>query len=426
MSSLNQLTSEAISHKTVLVRVDFNVPLTEANGQVSVSDDQRLQAALETINFLRQNQAKIILISHLGRPDGQVVPALSLKPIADYLVAKWQLPVKFCPEIVGPTVTTAVNKLQSGEILLLENARFLPGEEKNDPELAKQLASLAQIFVNEAFSAAHRAHASTAGVTAYLPSLAGFSLVKEVENLTSLLNQPARPFVVIVGGAKISDKVAAVKNLSQIADVVLTGGGVANNFLKAGGIETHHSFLETVDAEHQDLDYVAVAREILAAVQTEKMLKDGYLPLPKIITPIDVIAAADKNQTQTQVVDLSHGMSDTDQDQNLQYLDIGPQTRRLYTELIAQAKTVFWNGPVGVFEKAPFSAGTQSIIEALVANRDRQQGTTIIGGGETIAAAQKWASPAQFSYVSTAGGAALEFLGGKKLPGVEAVKNKEN
>lgn len=419
--SLSYLDSaEHINNKTVLVRVDYNVPLEKTAGGWQVEDGQRIEDSFETIAFLKNLDCRIILMSHLGRPGGEVKPELSLKPAAEFLQAETDWPIKFCPEAAGNKSQQLVKKLEAGEILLLENLRFHPGEKKNDSQFSSQLAELAEVYVNEAFSTSHRNHASITGVPRLLPSYAGFHVKQEIENLSQLLDDPDHPFVMVIGGAKISDKVDAVKNLDQVADLVLVGGGVANSFLKAGGIETHKSYIQDkpVDANKEDTDYVKVAGDLLEENKTEKVLKDGYIPLPKILYPTDVIAAQNKNSQKTEVIDLTHDMKDTADDEDLMYLDIGPRTIKLYQEMILQAKTVFWNGPMGVFEQEQFSHGTDEIARAAAKTSAR----TILGGGDTIAAIKQFGFKERYDYVSSAGGASLAFLAGKKLPGLEALK----
>jgi phosphoglycerate kinase len=412
--------AQDIANKTVLVRTDYNVPLEKFGPRMQVKEHQRILDSLPLIKFLQENNCRIILMSHLGRPGGEIKPELSLEPIARYLKKEHELPVKFVDQTVGEKVEAAVNTLQPKEILILENLRFQPEEKKNDSEFAKQLAQLADIYINEAFSASHRAHASIAGVPQYLPAFAGLHLQKEVKNLERLMSNPAHPFVMVIGGAKISDKVEAVQNLDEVADIVLVGGGVANNFLKAGGIETHKSYLEESNDgnDKKETNYVAVAEKLIEENKTERVLKDGYIPLPKILAPIDVVAAPNKDSTETEIISLTQGMADTPDDKDLMYLDIGPRTIQLFTDLILQAKTVFWNGPVGVFEKEPFEAGTREIARAIA----KSGAETFIGGGDTITAAKKFGFADRYDYVSSAGGAALEFLAGKKLPGLEILK----
>ncbi|HYD34846.1 MAG TPA: phosphoglycerate kinase [Vitreimonas sp.] len=410
-----------VQGKTVLVRVDYNVPLVEDPdhaGQRRVGDDQRVQASLRTLHFLREHQAKIILISHLGRPKGAPTPEFSLQPVAHHLSEVLTQPVGFVDDCVGETVTTAVGALQPGQILLLENLRFHAEEKANDPNFARRLVSStgAEIYINEAFSACHRAHASTEGVTHLLPSFAGFALQDEVTALSTVIDNPARPFVVVIGGAKISDKVEAVVNLAHLADVVLLGGGVANTFLKADGLEIHKSYLQDApaDLKKKGIDYVHVAQDLLSETKLEKVWLDGFIPLPKILYPLDLVAAPALDSTTTQTVDLTHDAADTPNDQELMYLDIGPKTIHLYEALLKDAQTIFWNGPMGVFEQPQFATGTKAIATAIANNPH----TTVLGGGDTLAAVAATGVESKFKYISTAGGASLEFLAGKQLPGL--------
>lgn len=405
-----------IAHKTVLVRVDYNVPLEEKDGKTRVKDDRRVRASLETLQFLCKHGAKVICISHLGRPTEAKETKFSLAPVAQHLAEISALPVHFVPDCVGPVVEEAVAELQPGTILVLENLRFYTGETKNDPVFAKKLADLAEVFVNDAFSTCHRAHASTVGVTKYLPSFAGYGLDEETRGLSKAIENPARPFVVIIGGAKISDKVEAVVNLAHLADIVLLGGGVANNFLKAEGLEIHKSYLQDApaDLKKKGIDYVNVAAGLLEEAKLEKIWLNDYIPLPKILYPLDVIAARSPESEKTQVIDLTTNAVDTPRDKDLMYLDIGPKTIRLYTEVIAAARTIFWNGPLGFAEKAPFASGTKEIAQAITTSH----ATSIVGGGDTVNTVDHLGLEAKFTYISTAGGAALEFLAGKKLPGL--------
>lgn len=417
--NLRTFSSSDITNKTVIVRVDYNVPLTKKWGRWQVADTQRIENSIPLIKELQQAKAKIILMSHLGRPKGEIKPDLSLEPVANYLKNKQHLPIKFSPQTIGGEAKQAAEELKEGEILLLENLRFHAEEKKNVAEFAKQLASLADVYINEAFSACHRAHASIEAITKYLPSFAGLHLQKEVEYLSKLIDNPTQPFVMVIGGAKISDKVEAVKNLHKVASMVLLGGGVANNFLKAEGIETHKSYLEEADKDEK-ISYLDMAGQLVTENKTEKVLKDGYIPLPKLMTPIDVVAAQNKDSKQTQIIDLSSGMEDTPNDEDLMYLDIGPRTAQLYSDLLLQAKTIFWNGPVGVFEKSQFSTGTREVARAIA----KSGAETIIGGGDTISAIKKFGYEGRFDYVSSAGGAALEFLAGKDLPGIKTISKK--
>ncbi len=425
MFKINTFTKAVVANKTVLVRVDFNVPLKETPEGIVVADDKRLQRALPTLRALIESNAKVILVSHLGRPKSPSDTKYSLAPIAQYLTHTLHLPCLFVPDTVGERATAAVAALQPGQVLLLENVRFYPEEKKNDAHFAKQLAGLADIYINEAFSACHRAHASVVGVTHFLPSYAGLALTAEVTALAELLDTPKRPFVVVLGGAKISDKVAALKNLSGIADLVLVGGAAANNFLKAAGFEIYRSRTEeNTQSDSDEPDYTKVARNIMTEHKTERVLKDGYIPLPKIIYPIDVVAAPSIETTDAAAVttiDLSHDMQDTEENVQLAYFDIGPKTRKLYAALIAEAGTVFWNGPMGVWENDLFAAGTKTVARAIAAN----SGKTVIGGGDTLSATHYLHTEHKYSYVSAAGGAALDFLGGAKLPGLQPLLQTE-
>lgn len=395
-----------------------------SDGKIKITDTERVDSALPTINFLIENQAKIILISHLGRPkNGQPDPKLSLRPIFEYLKSK-NLDISFVEATTGEMADSTKQNLQPGQILLLENLRFDEREKKNDSEFARELSRFVDVYINEAFSVSHRADASTEGITHFLPSFAGIRLRQEVENLASLLENPKRPFVIVLGGAKISDKVSAAQNLANIADIILVGGAVANNFLKAEGLEIYRSFVEEVESagasneSNGDLDYVNFAKKLIEKHKTERMLKDGYIPLPKILYPIDVIAAPileTNDSNQTQVIDLTHNMQDQEESVQLVYLDVGPKTRQLYAEIIAQAGTVFWNGPMGVWENPLFSSGTQTVAQAIADN----PGHTVVGGGDSLAAIRHFSLTDSFKFVSIAGGAALEFLGGEVLPGLK-------
>jgi 3-phosphoglycerate kinase len=407
-----------IAHKTVLLRVDYNVPLTKTTPP-QIRDPRRIAQSIKTLEFLLKHKAKVVVISHLGRPKSPDDAHLSLRPVAEYLSQEAHLPVAFVPRTIGAEVRQTIEQMQPGTALLLENLRFFPEEKKNDAKFARELAALADVFVNDAFSAAHRSHASVVGVTKLLPSFAGFSLAEEVKSLGGLLDTPKRPFVVILGGAKISDKVAAVENLANLADIVLVGGAVANNFLKAEGLETFRSYTEeaSADLKKEGVDYTQVAAALMEEHKTERMLKDGYIPLSKILYPIDALAAPaleTSDTTELQTFDLTNGMEDRLENEQLLYLDIGPKTRKLFAEIIAQAGTVFWNGPMGVWENPLFARGTRAVAAAIADSRAK----SVLGGGDTIAAIHHFKMEDRFSYVSAAGGAALDFLGGIPLPGI--------
>lgn len=423
---LNTLTVSACKDKTVIVRVDYNVPLTKDKNP-TVKDDRRVRDTLETLSFLLEHAKKIILIAHLGRPKSPADTQFSLAPVAAHLEKLIAHKVLFIPETVGEKVEQVVEAAPAHSLILLENLRFQKEEKANDIEFSKKLAALADVYINEAFSASHRSHASVVGVPKYLPAYAGFSLTKEATALNTLMEKPKRPFVVVLGGAKISDKVGAITHLSKLADIVLIGGAVANNFLKAEGFEIYRSFVEentnVKDGEPQD--YTRVAAELVNQFKTERTLIEGYIPLPKLIYPIDVIAGPSLEtaiESQIKIVDLTHDMADTEENIQLQYFDIGPKTRRLYKEIIAQAGTVFWNGPLGVWENPLFSGGTRTVAKAI--SDLTPKADTILGGGDTIAAAHYFHVDKKFDYVSAAGGAALEFLSGKTLPGFEPLLKK--
>ena len=413
--------------KTVIVRVDYNVPLEERDGILIVKDDQRVQNSRATIDWLLERGNKVVLISHLGRPTGDPavdVPKFSLRSVYNFLTyVNWWPQIAFCEETIGVKAEKAVADLPEGGVLLLENLRFNSGEKKNDPEFVQALAGLADLYIDEGFSAAHRAHASTVGLAEALPSYAGLALESEVAALEKIINEPKGPLVVVVGGAKISDKVEAVANLARVADVVLVGGGVSNNFIKAEGIETHKSYIQDAPADlaKQGKDYVAVAKDIIDANKFERYLKDDYIPLTKIVYPFDVITApsVESDESQAQNMLINRNMPDSEPDENIMYLDIGPRTTKLYQEIILAAGTVFWNGPMGVFENSAFANGTREVARAIA----KTSALTVIGGGDTIAAAKEFEYEGRVDFISTGGSAGLEFLAGKKLPGLAVLED---
>jgi phosphoglycerate kinase len=377
--------------KRVLVRVDFNVPLE--NGEVA--DDTRILAALPTISYLLEHGAAVILMSHLGRPKGQVRDELRLDPVARRLSELLHRDVTKLDDCVGPEVETAAAQLQPGQVLLLENLRFHPEEKSNDQGFAQKLASLADLYVDDAFGTAHRAHASIAGVPNYLPAVAGFLMEKELEMLGKALADPPRPFVAILGGAKISGKIGVIRSLLTRVDLLLLGGGMANTFLKAQGHEVGESLVED--------DSLEVAREILEDAGE------------RLVLPVDVVVAdAFSADAKAQTVSVDQVPPDW------RILDIGPRTVGLYEEKLASARTVVWNGPMGVFEFPRFAAGTMALATSLAST----QATTIVGGGDSVAALQQAGLADKMTHVSTGGGASLEFLEGKTLPGVAALEDK--
>lgn len=385
-----------VRSKRVLVRVDYNVPL-DANG--NVSDDKRITASLPTINYLLEQGARIILCSHLGRPKGEVKKEFSLAPVAKRL--KELLPnvnIYFASDCIGEEAQQKAAALKDGEILLLENLRFHKEEEKNDPEFAKKLASLAEIYVSDAFGTVHRAHASTAGVAAYLPAVAGFLIGKELSIMGGALENPERPFVAILGGAKVADKIGVITNLLNKCDTLLIGGGMAYTFFKAMGYEIGDSLL---DAESIDL-----AKQLM-----ENAKEKGV----KLLLPVDTVVAKAFAADAEHMTVASNAIP-----AGWQGLDIGEKTRELFAAEIKNAKTVIWNGPMGVFEFPEFAKGTEAVAKACA----ECGGTTIIGGGDSASAVKKLGYADKMTHISTGGGASLEFLEGKVLPGVAALNDK--
>ena len=381
--------------KRVLVRVDFNVPLAGD----AVTDDTRIRAALPTIRYLIDHGARVVLASHLGRPKGEPDPQYSLKPVRRALQRLIGRNVAFSPEIVGPEAEEAVGRMDDGEILMLENVRFDPGEKANDPEFARKLATLGDIYVNDAFGAAHRAHASTAGVAAYLPAYAGMLLAREVETLTGMLATPDHPFVAILGGSKVSDKFGVIDKLLECCDTVLIGGGMAFTFLVAKGLEVGNSIVEA--------DWVEPAKQMLEKARTTNV---------ELVLPTDFVIASEMTEdAETRIVgreEIPAGMMG---------LDIGPSTIELYKGDIAMAKTIFWNGPMGVFEMTPFETGTKEVAIAVGRN---SRAVSVIGGGDSVAALKKFGLEDRVTFVSTGGGASMKLLEGAALPGVDALLDK--
>lgn len=394
---MNKKTIEDVNPEglRVLVRVDFNVPLDENQ---TITDDRRIRAALPTIRYLVDHGAKVILCSHLGRPKGEVKDALRLNPVAARLSELIDLPVTKVDDCIGPDVARVISTMNNGDIVLLENLRFHKEEEKNDPEFARQLASLADLYVNDAFGAAHRAHGSTEGVTRYLTAVSGYLMQKELEYLGKALTDPRRPFVAILGGAKVADKIPVIQNLLGKVDTLIIGGGMAYTFLKAKGFEIGASLL--------DGDGISLAAQAMADAEARGV---------RLLLPVDIVVATEFSEAAaSKVVAADQIPSD------MMGMDIGPETLRLFTDAVKDAGTVVWNGPMGVFEMPKFAEGTRAVAEAMA----NSSATTIVGGGDSAAAVEQMGYASRMSHVSTGGGASLEFLEGKALPGVEALADR--
>lgn len=395
--TIKDLKKNQLEGKRVLVRVDFNVPLNE---KLKITDDTRIRAALPTIKFLTSHQAKVILMSHLGRPKGKVVEKLRLDPVAKRLSKLLEQEVKKLNECIGEEVEKIVSKSEKGEIILLENLRFHPEEEKNDDQFSKKLAKLADIFVNDAFGTAHRAHASTVGVARLLPSCAGFLMAKEIEVLSDLLENPERPFVVILGGAKVSGKIDVVQNLLNIADKILIAGGMSYTCYAALGYKVNNLLLEEYDLEI-----------------IKKMLKNAEEQGNKILLPVDLEVAKEASEkSESKVVEVK------DVPKDVIGVDLGNESLAEFEKEIKKAKTIFWNGPVGIFEIKKYAKGTDKIAKILAGMQGKA--VTIVGGGDSIAALENAGLADKMTHISTGGGASLEFLSGKILPGIEVLPEK--
>lgn len=388
-----------VKGKKAIVRVDFNVPMSKTE-KGTIADDVRIRAALPTIHYLLENGATVILLSHLGRPKGEANPDFTLEPVAKRLSELLEKPVEFIAsdKVIDDEVKEKVKNLPEGSLALLQNTRYRAEEEKNDPDFSKELASLGDLYVNDAFGTSHRAHASNVGLACNLPSALGFLVEKEVDSMANMLEDPKRPFVSIMGGAKVSDKIGVIENLLEKIDTLLIGGGMAYTFLKAQGYEIGRSLLEE--------DKIDLSLELM-----EKAKQKGV----NIVLPMDVVIAKEIDaNAETKIVDVAEIPAD------MEGLDIGPKTRKKFAEEISRAKTVVWNGPMGVFEVAPFAAGTEAVAKAL-ADSDA---VSIVGGGDSALAIEKAGLNDKITHVSTGGGASLELLEGKELPGIAAIEDR--
>ena len=395
---MNKLSVEdlKLKGKRVLIRVDFNVPLNDKQ----IIDDTRIRAALPTIKYVIENGGKAILMSHLGRPDGKVMPEFSLKPVAERLRELLEKAVTMAPDCIGDEVKAIISKMEDGDVVLLENLRFHAEEEKNDPDFAKKLAELADLYVNDAFGAAHRAHASTAGVTKHVSqSAAGFLMQKEIKYISEAIENPERPFMVVLGGAKVSDKIGVIEHLMEKADDILIGGAMAYTFLKAQGKKVGKSLVEE--------DKVEMARELLK--KSLDLSVPVYLPIDHVVADEFAPDANTKTHHRCSVCDGWHGM------------DIGPDTIATYRGVLKNAKTIIWNGPMGVFEFDAFAKGSFAIAKILA----ESDAVTIVGGGDCVAAVQKSGYADKITHISTGGGASLELMEGKELPGIAALTDKD-
>ncbi|PIS42770.1 MAG: phosphoglycerate kinase [Candidatus Kerfeldbacteria bacterium CG08_land_8_20_14_0_20_40_16] len=410
-----------VSRKRILLRVAYDITPKNQDGKMVIKNDARIRATLPTIEYLLERNCSLVLLSWLKRPGGKVVEEYRMNPVAEKLSGILGRPVKKMDDCVGPEVEKAVKAMQPGEIIMLENVRFHPEEEKEDPAFAQQLADLGELVVFDAFAQSHRVHSSTTGILKQKEAVAGFLVEKELKILSGLLKNPERPFVVVLGGAKLSDKLETTINLIEKADGLLIGGAMANAFLKAKNIPIENSFIEdepVTIAQGEPRLPVEIAQDILAKAAAKQPSLINVPNLDFLQLPLDLVAADSLAEpTKHQLVDLEKGEQ---LPKGWTYLDIGPKTGKLFQKVISQARTIFWNGPMGLFEEEEFTQGTKAVAEAIVASK----ATSIIGGGDTEKIVKMFKLEGKFSHVSTGGGASLEFLAGKKLPAVELLPNK--
>jgi 3-phosphoglycerate kinase len=395
-----------IAGKRIIHRVAYDVSLKDKDGQLEVVDDLRLKVTIPTINYLLEQDCKIILLSWLKRPDGKVVEKWKMDPVAKRLSELLGKPVKKLDDCVGQEVEKAVAEMKPGEIIMLENVRFHPEEMTDEDEFASQLASLGDIMVQDAFAQVHRVHASITGIPRHIQTIAGLYLEKEIDELSKVINDPKKPLVVIIGGAKVSDKIDAINNLVNVADTILIGGGVANNFIEASGKDIGNSYIEDVyvdKAKKKKKDFLELSK---------KLIQEKNIQIPLDMIAVDSI----EDPKETKIINLDKEKIPD----GWAFVDIGPETQKLYNKILSQSKTIFWNGPLGVFENKLFAEGTKSTAKSIA----KSKATSVIGGGETIAAIRQFSSEDKFTHISVAGGATLEFIAGKKLPGIEAIANK--
>ena len=421
MNSFKTVKDVDVTGKKVLLRVAYDISLKEEDGKWIVPDNSRIVATLPTIKYLLEKNCAIVLVSWLKRPDGKVVEKYRLDPVAEELSRLLEKPVEKIDECVGETVRKVVDELQQGELLMLENTRFHAEENNNDSEFAKQLTYGCDLMVFDAFAQVHRTHASTVAIFDHIPAVSGLLLESELGHISKIIEKPERPLAVILGGAKISDKVEIVKNLLNLSDIILIGGAMANNFLKEKGIAMGRSLVEDVSVNHDAEQKSAgeVAKELMESTKGNKPDFQADITLEKIQLPLDMVSSPDETGEQKEVVDVTNSAQSIKDD--WAFYDIGPKSVELFCNILKQAKTIFWNGPVGLFEKDDFDAGTKKLAFCLA----EHPGTTIVGGGDTKGIVRKYDLEGKFTHISTGGGSFLELLAGKGLPALEALKKNQ-